>query len=144
MHKIVAALGLSLGLLLGQTACSSAETPDAVIELSGGSVAAGVGFSWGSGTLIYQGKRYPLKINGFSLASVGVTEYAAAGTVSGLKTPRDINGVYAAAAAGGTLGGGGGASAMTNQSGVTIQMTSTSEGLNLTLAAEGVKIRLAE
>jgi hypothetical protein len=33
---------------------------------------------------------------------------------------------------------------MTNQSGVTIQMTSTSEGLNLTLAAEGVKIRLAE
>jgi hypothetical protein len=144
MHKTVAALGLSLGLLLGQTAYVSAETPDAVIELSGGSVAAGVGFSWGSGTLIYQGKRYPLKISGFSLASVGVTEYAAAGTVSGLKTPRDINGVYAAAAAGGTLGGGGGASAMTNQSGVTIQMTSTSEGLNLTLATEGVKIRLAE
>ena len=144
MHKTVAALGLSLGLLLGQTAYVSAGTPDAVIELSGGSVAAGVGFSWGSGTLIYQGKRYPVKISGFSLASVGVTEYAAAGTVSGLKTPRDINGVYAAAAAGGTLGGGAGASAMTNQSGVTIQMTSTSEGLNLTLAAEGVKIRLAE
>ena len=144
MHKTVAALGLSLGLLLGQTAYVSAGTPDAVIELSGGSVAAGVGFSWGSGTLIYQGKRYPLKISGFSLASVGVTEYAAAGTVSGLKTPRDINGVYTAAAAGGTLGGGVGASAMTNQSGVTIQMTSTSEGLNLTLAAEGVKIRLAE
>jgi hypothetical protein len=144
MHKTVAALGLTLGLLLGQTAYVSAGTPDAVIELSGGSVAAGVGFSWGSGTLIYQGKRYPLKISGFSLANVGVTEYAAAGTVSGLKTPRDINGVYAAAAAGGTLGGGAGASAMTNQSGVTIQMTSTSEGLNLTLAAEGVKIRLAE
>jgi hypothetical protein len=144
MHKIVAALGLSLGLLLGQTAYVSAGTPDAVIELSGGSVAAGVGFSWGSGTLIYQGKRYPLKISGFSLASVGVTEYAAAGTVSGLKTPRDINGVYTAAAAGGTLGGGAGVSAMTNQSGVSIQMTSTSEGLNLTLAAEGVKIRLAE
>jgi hypothetical protein len=144
MHKTVTALGLSLGLLLGQTAYVSAGTPDAVIELSGGSVAAGVGFSWGSGTLIYQGKRYPVKISGFSLASVGVTEYAAAGTVSGLKTPRDINGVYTAAAAGGTLGGGVGASAMTNQSGVTIQMTSTSEGLNLTLAAEGVKIRLAE
>ena len=144
MHKTVTALGLSLGLLLGQTAYVSAGTPDAVIELSGGSVAAGVGFSWGSGTLIYQGKRYPVKISGFSLASVGVTEYAAAGTVSGLKTPRDINGVYAAAAAGGTLGGGAGASAMTNQSGVTIQMTSTSEGLNLTLATEGVKIRLAE
>ena len=75
MHKIVATLGLSLGLLLGQTAYVSAGTPDAVIELSGGSVAAGVGFSWGSGTLIYHGKRYPLKINGFSLRCRGMAPW---------------------------------------------------------------------
>ena len=71
MYKTVAALALSLALLLGQTAFVSAETPDAVIELSGGSVAAGIGYTWGSGTLIYQGKRYPLTISGLSLASVG-------------------------------------------------------------------------
>ena len=38
-------LAMGLGLLLG----ISAEAPDGVIELSGGSVAAGIGFSWGSG-----------------------------------------------------------------------------------------------
>ena len=145
MRKTIAAFAASLALLLiGQTVSVAAETPAGVIELSGGSLAAGIGLTWGSGTLIYQGRRYPLTISGFSLVSVGAAEYAAAGTVTGLRTPQDIDGVYTAASAGGTLGGGGSISAMTNQKGVTIQMTSTSEGLSLSLAAEGVRIKLAE
>ena len=143
MRRMFVAGGIGLGLLLGQAAPLLAQTPDAVIELSGGSVAAGIGFSWGSGTLIYQGQRYPLKISGLSLASVGATEYTLAGSVTGLKTPQDINGVYTAVAIGGTLGGGGGAAAMQNQNGVVIHTTSTTQGLSLTLAAAGVKITLA-
>ena len=144
MYKTIAALAFSLAFLLGQTTFVSAETPDAVIELSGGTVAAGIGFTWGSGTLIYHGKRYPLTVSGLSLASVGVAEYTAAGTVTGMKNPEDINGVYTAVAAGATVGGGGGVTAMVNQKGVTIHMTATSEGLNLTLAAGGMKIKLVE
>jgi hypothetical protein len=144
MYKTVAALVIGLALFLSQTAFASEETPDAVIELSGGTVAAGIGFAWGHGTLIYQGKRYPLAVSGLSVVSVGVTEYTAAGTVTGLKKPQDINGIYTAVTAGGTLGGGGSIAAMTNHRGVTIHMTATSEGLNFTLAAEGMKIRLVE
>ena len=142
MRKTLIAVGMGLGLVLSQPVPSSAQTPDAVIELSGGSVAAGVGFSWGSGTLIFQGKRYPLKVSGLSLASVGVTEYTETGSVTGLKTAQDINGVYTAVAAGATLAGGGNVAAMENQNGVTIHMTATTVGLNLTLAAEGVQISL--
>lgn len=36
----------------------SAQTPDGIIELSGGSLAVGIGYTWGSGTLIVQGRRY--------------------------------------------------------------------------------------
>ena len=96
--------------------------------MSGGSVAAGVGFSWGSGTVIFYGQRYPLKISGFSLVSVGATEYSAAGSVTGLKAPEDINGVFTSVAAGGTLGGSGSIVGMTNQNGVVLHMASTSEG----------------
>jgi hypothetical protein len=53
------------------------------------------------------------------------------------------NGVFTSVAAGGTLGGGGNIAAMRNQNGVVIQMTSTTAGLSLTLAAEGVKISIA-
>jgi hypothetical protein len=144
MRKTVAVLGLGLGLLLDHAVPASAQTPDAAIELSGGSVAAGVGFRWGSGTLIFQGKRYPLKVNGLSLVSVGVNQYSASGSVTGLRRVEDIDGVYVAASAGATVAGGAGATAMSNLNGVTIEMTSATEGLSLTLAGEGVQISLAQ
>jgi hypothetical protein len=143
MRKYFTILTIGLGLLLGHILPTSAQVPDGVIELSGGSVAAGIGFSWGSGTLIFQGKRYPLKVSGFTLASVGITDYTAAGNVTGLQTAQDISGVFTSVAAGATLGGGGNIAAMRNQNGVVIQMTSTTAGLSLTLAAEGVKISIA-
>jgi hypothetical protein len=143
MRRLSAVLAMGFGLLLAQPFATSAKVPDGVIELSGGSVAAGIGFSWGSGTLIFRGKRYPLRISGFTLASVGVTDYTAAGNVTGLRTAQDINGVFTSVAAGATLGGGGNIAAMKNQNGVVIQMTSTTVGLSLTLAAEGVKISTA-
>jgi hypothetical protein len=142
MRKLFAVLTIALGALVAQPFAASAQAPDGVIELSGGSVAAGIGYSWGSGTLIYQGRRYPLKVNGITLASVGITNYTAAGTVTGLTSAQGINGVFTSVAAGGTLGGGGNVAAMRNQNGVVIQLTSTTAGLSLTLATEGVKISI--
>ena len=143
MKKLLTVPVLALCLLLAQLGLSSAQSPDGVIELSGGSVAIGIGYSWGSGTLIFQGKRYPLKVSGLAVASVGITDYTAAGSVEGLKSADQIQGVYTAVSAGGTLGGGGNIAAMKNQNGVVIHLTSTTQGLSLTLAAEGMKITLA-
>ena len=144
MKKLLTVPVLALCLLLAQLGLSSAQSPDGVIELSGGSVAIGIGYSWGSGTLIFQGKRYPLKVSGLAVASVGITDYTAAGSVEGLKSADQIQGVYTAVSAGGTLGGGGNISAMKNQNGVVIHLTSTTAGLSLTLAAAGMKISLVQ
>src|SRR5271167_450522 len=103
MRKLFTVLTMGLGLSLVQALPTLAQVPDGVIELSGGSISAGIGYSWGSGTLIFQGKRYPLKISGISLVSVGVKDYTAAGSVEGLKTPQDINGVFTSVSAGATL-----------------------------------------
>ena len=147
MRKFLAALSAAAALFLASPTLSSArspeQTPDGVIELSGGDVAAGIGYSWGSGTLIFQGQRYPLKVSGLSIGSVGIAEYTAAGSVEGLKSPQDINGVFTSVEAGAALGGGGNIAAMKNQNGVVIHLTSTTAGLSLSLAAEGVKISLA-
>jgi hypothetical protein len=144
MKRLLAVPVLALCLLLAQVGFSSAQAPDGVIELSGSSIALGIGYSWGSGTLIFQGKRYPLNISGLSVASVAMTDYTAAGSVEGLKRAEDIAGVYTAVSAGGTLGGGANVAAMKNQNGVVIHLTSTTQGLSLTLAVEGLKISLAE
>jgi hypothetical protein len=44
----VAVLGLGLTVARAED-----KTPDATLKLSAGSIAAGVGISWGSGTLTY-------------------------------------------------------------------------------------------
>jgi hypothetical protein len=144
MKRLLSVPTLVFCLLFAQFGSSSAQSPDAIIELSGGAVAVGIGYTWGGGTLIFRGKRYPLKVSGISVASVGVTDYTAAGSVENLKRPQDIAGVYTAVAAGGTVGGGAGVSAMKNQNGVVIHLSSTTQGLSLTLAAEGLQISLAQ
>ena len=60
-----------------------------------------VGVSAGSGTLIYQGKRYPLNIGGVSLGAVfGAAKAELSGTVHNLRRVSDISGTYGATEAG--------------------------------------------
>ena len=142
MRKVVFALVAVLGLALTAQGARAAEKekPDATVELSTGSVAVGIGFSWGGGELMYKGKKHPFSIDGLSVGDVGVSKATATGNVYHLKNLSDFEGNYTAAAAGATVGGGGAAAAMQNQSGVVINLFSTTRGLKLKLAAEGVKI----
>src|SRR5215475_11246009 len=77
-----------------------------------------VGGSGGTGTLVFHGRHYPLAIGG---VSYGFTFGAAAtdfvGTVSNIRWPGDVNGVYAAASGGIAVGAGAGAIVLTNQNG---------------------------
>ena len=74
-----------------------------------------------------------------TLAATLVTAF---GNVYNLKTIADFGGTYAAASAGAALAGGGSGTAMKNDRGVVIRMTSTAEGIQLKLAVEGVTIEL--
>src|SRR6266852_2321294 len=60
MRRFFIALVTSLLALF--PAMAADQAPDGTIELSGGSVAVGIGYSWGSGKLVFQGKQYPLKV----------------------------------------------------------------------------------
>ncbi len=132
---------LMLGLAPLQTSAAD-DVASATIELSGGSVAVGIGYSWGKGTVTYLGTRHALKINGISIVDVGVSNYSASGTVYNLKKLSDIEGTYTAVEAGATVAGGASIATMQNDKGVVIKMTSTRSGLQFTLAPNGVNISL--
>jgi len=117
---------------------------DALIQLSAGSVGAGIGISWGSGTLTQAGKDYPLKVEGLTVGKVGITKATALGKVYNLKQLTDINGTYAAIGTGATVGGGGAAITMKNANGVIIDAVTTTEGLSFTLGPGGVTITLQQ
>jgi len=141
----VASLALVAGPVVAKEHGGSkdnADKPSGTISLSTGSVAVGVGYSWGSGVLVFKGKKYPFSIDGLSVGAVGASRASAKGHVYHLQKLEDFNGTYTAASAGGTIGGGGGASAMQNQNGVVIKLVATSQGLKFNLAVDGVKIAL--
>ena len=146
MRRLVIALLVmgTLALVIGGLAAAQGVQPDATVELSEGSVAAGIGFSWGTGTLTYQGRQYPIKISGLSVAEVGITKATAKGKVFNLKKLEDFSGTYGAAGAGAALGEGAGASVLRNPKGVQIELISDTKGATLKLAVSGLQIALQQ
>ena len=144
MKRVTASiLVLAMVLVLSGLALAAEEKkPDATLKLSEGQVGIGIGWSWGKGVLTYKGKDYPFKVEGLSVGDVGVTKADAVGKVYNLKKRSDFNGTYTSAAAQGTLGGGAGVSTMKNQNGVVINLESTTQGVNVKVAGEGVKFTL--
>jgi len=135
--------GGSLVVALAGLAVAQVKKAEATLTLSEGSVAAGIGFSWGKGTLSYGGRTYPVRVEGLSVGEVGVTRATAKGEVSNLEKLADFPGNYVAVGAGATAAGGAGVTVMRNQNGVVVEMTSTTQGASLRLGAEGLRITFA-
>ena len=138
--KKIGLLLLVSGLITGFA--HAADKSDATIRLTSGSVAAGIGWSWGSGVLTYKGKEHPISVKGLSLGKVGITKATASGEVFHLKTLKDFDGNYTAAGAGITLAGGRSAVDMSNQNGVRVRVISTNRGADITLGVGGVDLRI--
>ena len=144
MRRAMIAIGIAAVVvgLVGGPVGAQRRTPDGTVELSEGSVAAGIGYSWGKGTLTYKGQKYPVKVEGLAVGEVGITRASARGEVYDLKKLEDFSGNYSAVAAGATVGGGAGVRAMKNQNGVVIELKSTTQGASVKLAAAGVRLTL--
>ncbi len=117
-------------------------TPAGTLSLSGGAVAAGVGYFWGHGTLTYGGADHRFKLKGVSVVDVGAAGVTATGEVFNLSKLGDFNGNYVAVTAGATVGGGASVAYLKNEHGVVIKLHSTTVGLRFTLSADGVHVRL--
>ena len=137
---VVLCLTVTTGFARGK---SSQGPPDAILQLSGGSFAAGIGFSWGEGTLTYKGKTYPVSVNGMSIGKVGITNSTARGEVYRLHKLADFDGNYTSAGVGLTLVGGVSVvTTMRSQNGVLIDLHSTTRGASITIGVAGVDMRI--
>jgi hypothetical protein len=141
-RTIMSVVAIASLLLMSSLLSAEAQPPDATLRLHTASVAVGVGYSWGGGILTFQGKEYPFRVDGLSAGDVGISSADATGNVYNLTKLEDFNGNYAAVSAGAALAGGGSIATMRNQHGVVIDLTGISQGANLTLGVQGVKITL--
>ena len=102
-----------------------------------------IGGSGGSGTLLFHGRYYPLVIGGLSYGfTFGASATDFFGTVSNIRWPSDVNGVYVAAGAGAAVGPGGGAIVLTNQNGAVLALSGRQVGLIVAADLNGLVITL--
>jgi hypothetical protein len=116
--------------------------PSGTIEIASTSVAAGVGFVWGDGTLHTQAGNYAFTIQGLSVLDVGISSITTTGEVFNLKTPDELAGNYVAGAAGIALAGGADDIIMKNDHDVVLRLHGMEKGLRFQLGAQGVSIKL--
>ena len=151
MHKFILSLVATLFVSTVTVAADSSAPPVAAeaipagyVWLSGGSVAVGIGYTWGHGTLYYSKdqKQYRFKLSGISIVDVGAAGINAEGEVYNLTTPADIDGNFSAVTAGLTVFEGGSVAYLKNEKGVVIKLHSQTGGLRFNLSANGMRVTL--
>ena len=102
-----------------------------------------VGGSAGSGGLTFQGRSYPLGIGGLSYGfTFGASETRFRGTVTNIRRPSDVNGVYAAGNVGAAVGRGVQAIVLTNQRGAVLTLSGNSVGAIVSADLNGLVLTL--
>jgi hypothetical protein len=139
----VLAVGLIAFVSLIQPSYSQPRTPSGTIQInvvSGGFI---IGGSGGSGTLVYQGKQYPLSIGGLSVGlTIGLAKTELVGRVYNLRNVSDIAGTYTAGEAGFTVAGGRKIARLRNSKGVFLRLRGRQIGLEATIDLSGMEIWL--
>src|SRR4051812_34403509 len=104
MHGLRGKLALAVMILAtGSMALAQDRSPSGTIAFSGGSVAVGFGYNWGSGTLDFKGKKYPFSMDGLSIVDVGVASIEGSGEVYNMTRLQQFAGNYVAAGVGATI-----------------------------------------
>jgi hypothetical protein len=146
LFAIVLMSGVAAAADTSTSPVAEGAIPSAYVWLSGGSVAVGIGYTWGHGTLYYSKdqKQYKFKLSGVSVADVGGAGITAEGEVYNLSSPADLSGDYSAVTAGVTIIEGGSVAYLKNQKGVVIKLHSQTGGLRFNLSANGMRLTLQQ
>ena len=139
-RKILLALVMVGLTVLPLAAKQKPLSPVGEITFEASSLGVGATFTWGRGWLTFQGKTYPIKIEGLGIVGLGFTKVNAIGKVYNLKTPMDVTGTYAEAGAGIAVVGGVKGLLAKNERGVVIDLTAVQKGVSFNLGGGGLTI----
>jgi|GEM_PF-1239232 len=141
----VAAICFVVGAGQAQPTPSPGQPPaNATITFRGRTATIGAGFVWGASTLEFQGKTYPVRVDGFVLGALGTASIEAVGEVVGLTKAEDLNGDFTALVSSGAFGRGKGTLTMRNNKGVRIEMDVKGSGFQVGVGPRGITLAVGE
>ena len=138
----IGVMALAAMVMAGLAAPCQAQTTGAVrFEVGTAGFIFGVG--GGTGTLVFQGRSYPLSVGGLSFgATIGASKTDLVGRALNLRQASDIAGTYAAIGAGVAVAGGGQGIRLQNSKGVILELRGRKVGFQFSAAVSGVEISM--
>ncbi len=134
---------LAFVALLGLSFASAAYADSGRVHIRIVKAGFVVGGSGGSGTLTFNGRKYPLSIGGISYGfTFGASETNFYGTVSNIRRASDIEGVYGQAGAGAAAVRGAQGVVLTNQKGAVLTLTGRQAGLIISADLSGLVLTI--
>ena len=138
--KYLGGLFLAPALMLANGA-AQAEM-NCTIELKRTEIGFIVSIGGGGGTLTCDGQAHKFRVGGLKFGAAGAAGSDAVGEVNGLNKLSDFNGTYSETKAQATVGKGQNVMDLANSNGVQLHLRGKSSGLDMQLAAGGLKITL--
>ena len=132
---------IALVAIFGVASAAKADSGSIRLEV----VKAGwvIGATGGSGVLVFRGRTYPLSVGGLDFGLIfGGPVTRLTGTVTNIRSPADVAGVYAAGGAGLALGPGVRAIVLSNPKGAVLRLSGGQVGLMANLDLSGLAIAL--
>lgn len=143
--RILCSLAVA-AMLLGVVCAVGAQPQDPYpigeVTIESKQIAAGVGITWGDGTLKYKGKEYKFTVRGLDAGAVGISRISAKGDVYNMQKVEDFAGNFVSAQAGVAVIKGPVGLLMRNAKGVVINLKATQTGVQLSLGAQGLSIAM--
>ena len=134
---------IALAAIVGAGLSSAAYADSGSVSLRIVKAGFVVGGSAGSGVLTFHGRRYPLSIGGLSYGfTFGASETRFHGTVSNIRRPSDVEGVYGQAGAGAAAVRGAQGVVLTNQKGAVLTLSGAQTGLIVSADLSGLVLSL--
>jgi hypothetical protein len=133
---------VTLALCSAAAAQDGLGPPSATLRIESTSVAAGIGVSWGRGTLHFRDSEFRFSVSGLSVADVGVARVTATGEVFGLAELAKFPGTYQGVDVGVAVGGGTSGIALRNEHGVQLRLRAVQQGIRFSLASKGMTVTL--
>jgi len=149
--RAMRALAAGAGLVL-LAACAATQpapnaqsieglTPSGTVRIT---EVVAAGMTGGSGTLMFQGRSYPIRLVGSVIGPGGASKIEASGNVYNLSNLSQFEGLYAESTGKAGLEQSGMAQLwMRNKNGVIMHLTGTSQGMVLSLGRDEVMVKLA-
>lgn len=142
MRSILLAACLLGGAAFVTQASTEAASTSGTVTLTATSAAVGVGYTWGNGSLRWNGHTYGFTVKGLNVAAVGYSKVVAHGVVRHLNHLHDFDGTYGSSTGEATLGNGIQGQALANTNGVEILVNGVTRGAKLSGSVDGIQLTL--